>query len=118
MSHWYLPLMPLPPFGDVPDFEPSARRALDWVARYLENPERFPVLSRVAPGDIRAALPASPPERGESLDAILDDFERVVLPGPTELAFSLHTQALAMYFAARAGEPSTPSAGSSRIGQP
>ena len=27
--------------------------------------------------------------------------ERVVLTGPTELAFSLHTQALAMYFAAR-----------------
>jgi ADP-ribose pyrophosphatase YjhB (NUDIX family) len=29
--------------------------------------------------------------------------ERVVLPGATELAFSLHTQALAMYFATRTG---------------
>jgi ADP-ribose pyrophosphatase YjhB (NUDIX family) len=39
--------------------------------------------------------------------------ERVVLPGPADLAFSLHTQALAMYFAARAGaEPAPPAAGS------
>jgi aromatic-L-amino-acid decarboxylase len=28
-------------------------------------------------------LPASPPEAGETLDAILDDFERVILPGVT-----------------------------------
>ena len=75
----------LPYFGDIPaaDFDRAARRALEWVERYLENPERFPVLSRVAPGEVRAALPASPPARGESLDAILDDFERVVVPGIT-----------------------------------
>jgi aromatic-L-amino-acid decarboxylase len=76
---------PLPSFGDIPaaDFDRAARRALEWVERYLENPERFPVLSHVAPGEVRAALPASPPARGESLDAILDDFERVVIPGIT-----------------------------------
>ena len=75
----------LPSFGDIPaaDFDRAARRALEWVERYLENPELFPVLSRVAPGEVRAALPASPPARGESLDAILDDFERVVVPGIT-----------------------------------
>jgi aromatic-L-amino-acid decarboxylase len=41
------------------------------------------VLAQVAPGDVRRALPARPPATGEPLAAILDDFERVVLPGIT-----------------------------------
>ena len=45
--------------------------------------ERYPVLSRVRPGEIRDALPASAPEQGEPFDAILDDFERVIVPGLT-----------------------------------
>ena len=71
--------------GDLPraEFEEAARRALAWIAEYLEHPERHPVLSRVAPGEIRAALPASPPERGEPLASMLDDFDRVILPGIT-----------------------------------
>ena len=54
-----------------------------WIERYLEKAEEYPVLSRVAPGDIARQLPASPPDAGESLDQILDDFERVLLPGVT-----------------------------------
>jgi aromatic-L-amino-acid/L-tryptophan decarboxylase len=71
--------------GDVPldEFERAARRALAWIAEYLGEPERYPVLAQVRPGEVRAALPAAPPARGEPLDAILDDFERVVLPGVT-----------------------------------
>lgn len=41
------------------------------------------MLSRARPGEIREALPASPPERGESLQAVLDDVERIVAPGLT-----------------------------------
>ena len=37
----------------------------------------------VAPGDIRRALPSVPPEQGEALGRILDDFERLILPGIT-----------------------------------
>ena len=65
------------------EFRPTAHRVADWIADYLEHPDRYPVLPRVKPGDIRAALPASAPERGESLDAILGDFERVIVPGLT-----------------------------------
>ena len=42
---------------------------IDWIADYLAHPERFPVLARVAPGEIAAALPAAPPAKGEPLDA-------------------------------------------------
>ena len=44
---------------DLPtdDFERAAARVVEWIARYLEHPERYPVLSRVAPGEVRASLP-------------------------------------------------------------
>jgi aromatic-L-amino-acid decarboxylase len=53
------------------------------VARYLDEVERYPVLSRVAPGDIRRRLPAQPPEHGEPFDAILRDLDEIILPGIT-----------------------------------
>src|SRR5258707_13184279 len=65
------------------DFRLQAHRVADWIADYLENPERFPVLSRVRPGEIRDALPAHAPEQGEDFDAIFSDFERIILPGIT-----------------------------------
>ena len=73
------------PLGDLPAAELAThgREVLDWIGRYLEHPEQFPVLSRSQPGDIRASLPASPPEHGEPLRAILDDFERKIIPGIT-----------------------------------
>ena len=75
--------MPPPDYGDMdPEaFRKEAHRIADWIADYFAAPERFPVLSRVQPGDIRAALPDSAPEQGESFDAIFADFERVILPG-------------------------------------
>jgi aromatic-L-amino-acid decarboxylase len=65
------------------DFRDQAHRVADWIADYLEDPGRYPVLSRVRPGDIRSALPSSAPEDGESFDDILADFERILIPGIT-----------------------------------
>jgi aromatic-L-amino-acid decarboxylase len=61
----------------------EGRLFLDWVARYLGEPERYPVLSRLKPGELRASLPQSPPEHGEPLALILDDVERTIVPGLT-----------------------------------
>lgn len=73
------------PFGDMdPEaFRLEAHRLADWIADYLANPDRYPVLSRVAPGDIARALPEEAPHTGESFDRIFDDFERIILPGIT-----------------------------------
>src|ERR671913_1596172 len=68
---------------DPEAFRREAHRVADWIADYLAAPERFPVLARSRPGDIRRALPAEAPERGESFDAIFGDFERLILPGIT-----------------------------------
>ncbi len=71
--------------GDMPvqDFRRAGARAIDWIARYLQHPEGFPVLSRAQPNELKAALPEQPPNLGEPIDAILDDFEKVIIPGIT-----------------------------------
>ena len=68
---------------DPDAFRREAHRLADWIADYLDDPARYPVLSQVRPGDIRDALPDAAPEQGESFDRIFDDFERVILPGIT-----------------------------------
>ena len=61
----------------------EGRAILDWIAAFLREPERFPVLARVKPGEIQRSLPAAPPAHGESLEAIVSDFETKILPGIT-----------------------------------
>jgi aromatic-L-amino-acid decarboxylase len=68
---------------DPQEFRREAHRLVDWVADYFSSVELYPVLARVQPGDIQHALPAEAPERGESFDQILSDFERVLMPGIT-----------------------------------
>ena len=68
---------------DPAAFRRHGHELVDWIADYLEHPERYPVLARVKPGDITAALPTDAPEDPESFDAIMADFERVLVPGLT-----------------------------------
>lgn len=64
------------------EFRRQARALVDWIASYLSSNDR-PVLSRVSPGDIREALPATPPETGTRFDEIFSDFETLLIPGIT-----------------------------------
>ena len=68
---------------DAEAFRRHGHALVDWIADYLNDTERYPVLSRNAPGAVRDALPPSPPAKGVPFDAILRDFERVILPGIT-----------------------------------
>ncbi|MHB2016123.1 MAG: pyridoxal phosphate-dependent decarboxylase family protein, partial [Candidatus Xenobia bacterium] len=68
---------------DAATFRQWGHQMVDWIADYLEHPERYPVLSQVAPGSIKDALPAAPPRSPEGMDAIFADFERVIVPGLT-----------------------------------
>lgn len=66
---------------DTEEFRRLGHRVVDWIADYRATTSSRPVMSRVEPGSIRAALPASPPERGEPFEDVLGDLERVVVPG-------------------------------------
>jgi aromatic-L-amino-acid/L-tryptophan decarboxylase len=71
-------------FHMTPDeFRRHGHAVVDWIADYFSRVESFPVLSQVRPGEIRASLPADPPAKGESFDAILGDVEKLILPGVT-----------------------------------
>jgi aromatic-L-amino-acid decarboxylase len=68
---------------DSDAFRRHGHELVDWIAEYLDHPDKYPVLSRVRPGDIAAALPDHAPEDPEPFDAIMADFERVLVPGLT-----------------------------------
>ena len=65
------------------DFREWGARAAGWAARYHETLRERPVRAQVTPGEILAALPPSPPERAESLETIVGDFEATIVPGMT-----------------------------------
>jgi aromatic-L-amino-acid decarboxylase len=84
------------------EFRRAGHAMVDWIAAYLERVESLPVLSRVAPGDVRSALPAEPPATREPFERWLEDIDRVVVPGLT------HWQSpnFFAYFPANASGPS------------
>jgi aromatic-L-amino-acid/L-tryptophan decarboxylase len=65
------------------EFRRRGHEVVEWVARYLEEVESYPVRSAVVPGAIRAQLPPHPPEQPEPFEAVLADLDRVVVPGLT-----------------------------------
>jgi aromatic-L-amino-acid decarboxylase len=65
------------------EFRRRGREVVDWIADYFERVESLPVLSRAKPGEIRASLPESAPQDGEPFDAMLQDVERLIMPGIT-----------------------------------
>lgn len=74
-----------PESGDMSaeEFRRYGHEVVDFIAEYFSHTERHPVLAQVKPGQLRSQLPASPPERGEPMEAILADFDRLVMPALT-----------------------------------
>ena len=75
--------MPPHPGLSPDEFRRHGHAVVEWIADYLGNPEKWPVLPDVRPGDISARLPVSPPAKGEQMDAILADFREVIVPATT-----------------------------------
>src|SRR5256714_4083064 len=73
------------PLGDMPaeEFRRHGHELIDWIADYFEHIDELPVLAQIEPGDLKAQLPASAPERGEPMEAILADVDRLIVPALT-----------------------------------
>ena len=87
----------------TPDgFRRAGHAIIERIARYMEEVERYPVLSRAEPGSVRARLPEAAPEQGEPFAAMLRDVDEIILPGIT------HWQSpnFYAYFPANASGPS------------
>ncbi|HEX5227072.1 MAG TPA: pyridoxal-dependent decarboxylase, partial [Bryobacteraceae bacterium] len=68
---------------DNEEFRRYGHQVVDWIADYLEDIRRYPVLPDMHPGDLVDRLPAHAPDHGESMDAILEDFEQSIMPALT-----------------------------------
>jgi aromatic-L-amino-acid decarboxylase len=68
---------------DIDEFRRQGHAIVEWIARYFEGVEQYPVRSRVMPGDIKNSLPELPPAGSESFDLFLKDFDEVIMPGIT-----------------------------------
>ncbi len=73
----------LPPIGDmeVESLRAYLHRVADWSADYRRDVVKLPISPDVQPGDTARKLPARMPMEGESVDVILDDIDRIVMPG-------------------------------------
>jgi len=65
------------------EFRRFGHELIDWVAEYLEHVEDLPVLAQIEPGDLKAQLPAVPPEKGEAMEKIIADVDRLIVPALT-----------------------------------
>jgi aromatic-L-amino-acid decarboxylase len=62
------------------DFRHYGQRVVEWIANYLEDPRQYPVVAEVNPGGLQYQLPTAGPIKGEPMEVILEDFERIILP--------------------------------------
>jgi aromatic-L-amino-acid decarboxylase len=65
------------------EFRRHGHAVIDWLADYAKRVEDLPVLSQVAPGQVRAQLPAAAPLQSEPFERMIEDVERIILPGLT-----------------------------------
>src|SRR5215470_2346443 len=69
--------------GDMPaeEFRAFGHQLIDWIADFLAGIGDLPAFPNVQPGDISAKLPITPPVKGEAMEEILADVDRVIMPG-------------------------------------
>ena len=68
---------------DKEAFRQFGYKFVNWAADYLTDVAKFPVMSQLKPGEIRSQLPENPPQQGESMERIFEDFKEIILPGMT-----------------------------------
>lgn len=65
------------------EFRKLGHQLIDWVADYRARAGDQPITTQIQPGQIKAAFPTEPPQQAESIDNLLGDVERLIMPGIT-----------------------------------
>jgi len=87
---------------DWDEYAEHAKGIADWGASYHRTLRDRPVRAQTKPGDISSQIPLSPPESAEPMEAILSEFEQIIMSGMTHWQ---HPSFFA-YFPANASPPS------------
>ncbi len=66
---------------DNAEFRRQGHALIDWLADYHAGLAARPVMAATAPGELRAALPPTPPDAPEPFADIVADLDRLILPG-------------------------------------
>jgi aromatic-L-amino-acid decarboxylase len=74
-----------PPTGDMSseEFRKFGYDLIDWIADYFEHIEDLPVMSQMEPGDLKSQLPTAPPQKGQTMEEIIADVDRLIVPALT-----------------------------------
>lgn len=65
------------------EFLKHGHELVEWMAAYMRDVGKYPVKSRVRPGEIFSRIPDQPPEKPESFSEFMRDFEEIIMPGIT-----------------------------------
>ncbi len=68
---------------DEESFREFGHEMVDWIADYFAGVEEYDVKPQVKPGEIKSRLPTTPPEEGEDMEEIWEDFKDIIMPGIT-----------------------------------
>ncbi|MFC4427091.1 pyridoxal phosphate-dependent decarboxylase family protein [Deinococcus navajonensis] len=66
---------------NLEEFRAAGHAVIDFLADYHASLAQRPVMAQTRPGEVRAQLPETPPAQPEAFAGVLEDVERVVLPG-------------------------------------
>ncbi len=75
----------IPAFGDMPvdKFKENGYKMIDWIANYLSEIEKYPVLPQIKYGEIKNSIQKNPPLTGEMTENIFTDLDEVLMKGIT-----------------------------------
>jgi aromatic-L-amino-acid decarboxylase len=72
------------------EFRIAGHQLIDWIADYRADLADRPVRAQVEPGDVAAAMASHPPTERVPFASLLDDLDRVVVPGMTTVQHPMH----------------------------
>ena len=65
------------------EFRKNAKDTLNWMVKYFDDLNKYPVKSKVKPREIFDKLSNQAPKKGEKFSDILNDFQKIIIPGMT-----------------------------------
>lgn len=72
------------------EFRRAGHQLVDWIADYRSELDQGPVRANTEPGAVAAAFSSSPPAKPTTIEGLLAELERAVVPGLTQVQHPMH----------------------------